>query len=101
MVFGFIPECRSASSRNERSASPESPPDDGGAFVSWIEEGDKSNRLLARFISAAGVAEPVSEIAQGSTQSLGYPRLLHAGKETWIAWGNSASTKVQTARLTK
>jgi hypothetical protein len=25
MVFGFIPECRSASVRNERSASPESP----------------------------------------------------------------------------
>jgi hypothetical protein len=27
MVFGIIPECRSASFRNERSASPESPPD--------------------------------------------------------------------------
>ena len=26
MVFGIIPECRSASLRNERSASPESPP---------------------------------------------------------------------------
>jgi hypothetical protein len=25
MVFGIIPECRSASIRNERSASPESP----------------------------------------------------------------------------
>jgi hypothetical protein len=25
MVFGFIPECRSASSRKERSAGPESP----------------------------------------------------------------------------
>jgi transposase, IS6 family len=27
MVFGIIPECRSASLRNERSASPESPPE--------------------------------------------------------------------------
>jgi hypothetical protein len=28
MVFGIIPECRSASLRNERSASPESPPEE-------------------------------------------------------------------------
>ena len=75
--------------------------DDGGAFVSWMEEGDKSSRVLARFVSAAGATGPVVEIAQGSTQSLGYPRLLHAGKDTWIAWGNSATTKVQTARLVK
>src|SRR4051812_48956196 len=27
-VFGIIPECRSASLRNERSASPESPPEE-------------------------------------------------------------------------
>ena len=75
--------------------------DGGGAFVSWMEEGDKSSRVVARFISAAGVAGPVIQIAQGSTQSLGYPRLLHAGNENWIAWGNSATTKVQTARLMK
>jgi hypothetical protein len=75
--------------------------DDGGVFISWIEEGDKSSRVLARFVSATGVAGPPIQIAEGSTQRLGYPRLLHAGKETWIAWGNSASGKVQTARLTK
>ncbi|MEO8053332.1 MAG: hypothetical protein ABI833_23270 [Acidobacteriota bacterium] len=75
--------------------------DDGGAFVSWMEEGDKSSRVVARFVSAAGAAGPVVQIAQGSTQSLGYPRLLHAGNDTWIAWGNSATTKVQTARLVK
>ena len=75
--------------------------DDGGAFVSWIEEGDKSSRVLARFVSAAGIAGPVIQVAQGSTQSLGYPRLLHAGNETWIAWGNSAAARVQTARLVK
>ena len=74
---------------------------DGGAFVSWMEEGDKTSRVLARFVSAAGAAGPVIQIAQGSTQSLGYPRLLQAGNETWIAWGNSAAAKVQTARLTK
>jgi hypothetical protein len=32
MVFGIIPEYRSASLRNERSASPESPPCAAGSF---------------------------------------------------------------------
>jgi hypothetical protein len=75
--------------------------DDGGAFVSWIEEGEKSSRVLARFVSAAGVAGPAAQVAEGSTQSIGYPRLLRAGQETWIAWGNSANGRVQTARLVK
>ena len=75
--------------------------DDGGAFVSWIEEGEKSNRVMARFVSAAGAAGPVVQVAEGSTQSLGYPRLLQTGKEMWITWGNSANGKVQTARLVK
>jgi hypothetical protein len=74
---------------------------DGGAFVSWMEEGDKSSTVFARFVSASGAAGPAVKIADGSTQSLGYPRLLQAGKETWIAWGNSASGKVQTARLVR
>ena len=73
--------------------------DEGGAFVSWMEEGDKSSRVLARFVSASGDAGPVVQVTEGSPQSVGYPRLLHAGKETWIAWGNSANGKVQTARL--
>jgi hypothetical protein len=75
--------------------------DDGGTFVSWIEEGDKSSRVLARFVSAAGVAGPAVQVAEGSTQSIGYPRLLRAGQETWIAWGNSANGRVQSARLVK
>jgi hypothetical protein len=74
---------------------------DGGAFVSWIEEGEKSSRVLTRFVSAAGTAGPPIPIAEGSTQSLGYPRLLQAGQDTWIAWGNSSAGRVQTARLTK
>ncbi|MBI2683290.1 MAG: hypothetical protein HYX26_08780, partial [Acidobacteriales bacterium] len=75
----------------------------GGAFVSWIEEGKGADgvRLLARQVTAAGVAGPVTQVAQGSRQSIGYPRLLHAGSETWIAWGNSGTGKIQTARLVK
>src|SRR5579863_6802680 len=33
MVFGIIPECRSAFLRNKRSASPESPTPDGNAVT--------------------------------------------------------------------
>lgn len=72
---------------------------DGGAFVSWIEEGENSSRLFTRFISAFGVAGPAVLVTEGATQNIGYPRLLQSGKETWIAWGNSAKGRVQTAKL--
>jgi hypothetical protein len=72
--------------------------DDGGAFVSWLEEGDNSTRLMARRVSPAGAAGPVLQVAEGSRQSLGYPRLLHSGSDTWIAWGDS-KTGVKTAQL--
>ena len=77
--------------------------DQGGAFVSWLEEGKGAEgvRLLVRQVTGAGVAGAVTQVATGSRQDLGYPRLLHAGNETWIAWGNSGSAKIQTARLTK
>jgi hypothetical protein len=71
---------------------------DGGAVVSWIEEGTNSARALVRVVSPAGVAGPVVEIAQGSRASLGYPKLGHSGNETWIAWGDS-KTGVKTAQL--
>ena len=77
--------------------------DQGGAFVSWLEEakGADAVRLLVREVAGAGVAGPVTQVAQGSRQSIGYPRLLHTGNETWIARGNSGTSKVQTARLAK
>jgi hypothetical protein len=75
--------------------------DEGRALVSWLERGTNTTRILVRQITPGGVAGPVVQIAQGPKQSLGYPRLLHAGNDTWIAWGNSAETKIQTARLVK
>jgi hypothetical protein len=77
--------------------------DQGGAFVSWLEEGKGAEGvlLLVRQITVAGVAGAVTQVVQGSRSSIGYPRLLHAGSETWIAWGNSGTGKIQTARLTK
>jgi hypothetical protein len=43
MVFGIIPECRSASLRKERSASPESPAP--GYFLA--NDNDKASMLMA------------------------------------------------------
>ena len=75
----------------------------GNALVSWLEEGKDADgvRLLARQVSVTGVAGPVIQVAQGSRSNIGYPRLLQVGSEVWIAWGNSGTTKIQTARLLK
>jgi hypothetical protein len=75
----------------------------GGAIVSWLEpaQGAEGVRLLVRAITSAGVAGPAAQVAQGSRLAIGYPRLLHSGNETWIAWGNTGTAKIQTARLTK
>src|SRR5215471_8282550 len=66
---------------------------DGGAFVSWLEEGQSSSRVMARLVSAAGVPGAPLKVAEGSRQALGYPKLVHAGNETWIAWGEKSGIK--------
>jgi hypothetical protein len=76
--------------------------DEGGAYISWLERGNGAGRILLRHIDATGAAGPVTEIAKGDRQGLGYPRLLRTGKDLWMAWGNSdADTKVQVARITQ
>jgi len=72
----------------------------GGAFVSWLEQSEKGARILVRQVSSAGVAGPVTQVAEGGRSTLGYPRILHAGGETWVAWAGGGS-KVLTARLVK
>jgi len=71
------------------------------AVVSWLEEGEGGygTRLMARRLTSAGVAGAAVKIAEGGKAAIGYPRLLHAGGATWIAWGNSGTAKIQTARL--
>ena len=77
--------------------------DNGSAVVSWLEEssGGEGVRLLARQVSSAGTSGPVVEVAHGAQRGIGYPKLLQVGNETWIAWGNSGDSKIQTARLLK
>jgi hypothetical protein len=71
--------------------------DAGGAYVSWLERGGDGARVLARHVSAEGVAGPVTQVAAGTRKSLGYPKIVRAGNETWIAW--NTDSKGQTARL--
>ncbi|MDP9055606.1 MAG: hypothetical protein M3N93_15095 [Acidobacteriota bacterium] len=71
--------------------------DAGGAYVSWLERGGDNAKLLARHVSADGTAGPVTEVATGARKTLGYPRLIRAGKETLIAW--NTESKVMTAKL--
>src|SRR5580698_798443 len=71
--------------------------DAGGAYVSWLEHAGDGARLLARHVSADGVAGPVAQVAAGTRKNLGYPRIVRAGNETWIAW--NTDSKAQTAKL--
>ena len=71
---------------------------DGGAFVSWIEEGADSASALVRLVSPAGVAGPILKIAAGPRSSLGYPKMFRSQTETWIAWGD-AKSGIKTAQL--
>ena len=75
--------------------------DAGGAYVSWLERSGNAARVLVRHVTANGTAGPAAQAGQGERESLGYPRLIRTGNETWIVWGNSDNgSKIQTARLT-
>ncbi len=74
--------------------------DDGSAIVSWLEQGGQAGaRVLVRQITAAGVAGPVVQIAEGGRMALGYPRVAHSAAGSFIAWGDPK--QVQTAQLKK
>ena len=71
--------------------------DAGGAYVSWLERGGDGAKVVARHVSADGTAGPVTQVAAGTRKNLGYPRIVRAGNETWIAW--NTDSKAQTAKL--
>jgi hypothetical protein len=75
--------------------------DDSGAIVSWLEQGTGGGaaRVLVRQITFAGATGPVVQVAEGGRMALGYPRLFHAGADTFVTWGDPK--QVQTARLKK
>jgi hypothetical protein len=72
------------------------------AVVSWLEQSGGDARIVVRRISATGAPGPPIQVAQGSRKSLGYPRILQAGNDTWVAWADSTrDAKIQTARVPK
>lgn len=71
--------------------------DAGGAYVSWLERSGDGAKILARHVLRTGTTGPVVDVASGTRKSLGYPRIVRAGNETWIAW--NTDSKIQTARL--
>jgi hypothetical protein len=71
---------------------------DGGAFISWIEEGAASASVMVRLVSPSGIAGPILKIAAGPRSSLGYPKIFRSQNDTWIAWGDGKSG-IKTAQL--
>ena len=72
---------------------------DGGAFVSWIEEGEKSAARDGPLgIARRSRGTSPHRSPRDRAPSLGYPRIIRSGTETWIAWGDS-KTGVKTALL--
>jgi len=76
--------------------------DDGGALVSWLEDGPSNTQVMVRAVTAAGAPGPVVKVAEGGRSALGYPRVFHSAAGTFIAWGAEKSgAKLQTARLSQ
>ena len=74
--------------------------DAGNALVSWLEQSGTDTKILARSVAANGTLGAVTAVTQGSRRALGYPKILRAGGDTWVAWAGSENPmKVQTVRL--
>jgi hypothetical protein len=56
-------------------------------------------RLLVREVSAAGVAGPAVQVAEGGKSPFGYPRIFHSAAGTFVAYGSGG--KLETAQLRK
>jgi hypothetical protein len=69
MVFGIIPECRSVSLRNERSASPESPVCGVTTEFAWSFWTDVRNCVLDTDVESVQIDGPFVAGARGFTNS--------------------------------
>jgi hypothetical protein len=63
---------------------------DGGAFIAWVEKGEKQSRLLARYAGPDGRLGPPILITQ-STKS--FPRLARLGDQAMLTWTAAGSTR--------
>jgi hypothetical protein len=72
----------------------------GDVFVTWLTREDGTSRLVAAQIRSQDSEVHRVEIARGTTDSLGYPRMQLIGPEAMVSWGGAGETKqVNTALL--
>lgn len=74
--------------------------DSGDAVVSWIRrQGEKSQIVLSR-VDTGGNILSSQVVAEGSSDSLGYPRMQHSGSHVLVSWaGTSEAKKVNTTLI--
>ena len=73
-------------------------PDD--ALVTWLTREHGVSRLVAAQVSSHDSKLHRIEIAQGTTDGLGYPRMQLIGPDAMVSWGGAGETKqVNTALL--
>jgi len=74
--------------------------DSGNALVAWITRANGTSRLVAAQVSSQDSRLHRVELAHGTTDSLGYPRMQLVGSEALLSWGGAGESKqVRTAIL--
>ena len=72
----------------------------GDALVTWLTREHGVSRLVAAQVRSRDSELHRIEIAQGTTDGLGYPRMQLIGREVMVSWGGAGETKlVKTALL--
>jgi hypothetical protein len=72
----------------------------GDALVTWLTREHGVSRLVAAQVYSHDSELHRIEIAQGTTDGLGYPRMQLIGREVMVSWGGAGETKqVKTALL--
>jgi len=103
MVFGIIPECRSASLRKKRSASPESPRRNRFHFhftptsSSWLNQVERFFALITERIIRRGTFHSAAELEQAIYKWLAQWN----GSPTPFAWKASADVILDKVRRCK
>lgn len=72
----------------------------GDALVTWLTREHGVSRLVAAQVRSRDSELHRIEIAQGTTDGLGYPRMQLIGRDAMVSWGGAGETKrVNTALL--
>ena len=72
----------------------------GDALVTWLMREHGVSRLVAAQVYSHDSELHQIEIAQGTTDGLGYPRMQLIGRDAMVSWGGAGATKqVHTALL--